>query len=144
MPNSYIQGVDDTFDKAQDEIEGAGSALKSKLSESAASARDKVQNAGRNVQAKIDETRAPAAEKLQNVASALHEKADQLPGGETVAGIAHKTADTMQATAEYVRRNDLQNMMGDVRTFVRKRPGQSLIAAAALGFLLGRTLRSDD
>ena len=144
MPNSYFQDVDETFDKMQNQAGDAGRDLKIKLSETAAKARGKVQEVGRNVQAKIDENRAPAADKLQNAASALHQKADQLPGGETVAGMAHRTADTMQATAEYVRRHDLQDMMGDVETFVRKRPGPSLIAAAAVGFLIGRRFRSED
>lgn len=144
MPDSYLQDVDDTFDEVQDEAKDTGSKLKGKLSETSAKARDKAGELGRNVQSKIDESRAPAAEKLQNAASALHGKADQLPGGETVAGMAHKAADTMQATAEYVRGNKLQDMMADVEACVRKRPGQSLLVAGAVGFLIGLTFRSSD
>jgi ElaB/YqjD/DUF883 family membrane-anchored ribosome-binding protein len=126
----YVDDIDETFTTVQDEALKTGRDLKSK-----------AQQVGRNVRAKIDENRAPAAQKLRNAASALHQKADRLPGGETVAGVAHKTADTMQATAEYVRQHNLQDMMADVDTFVRKRPGQSLLAAVAAGFLIGRTLR---
>ena len=126
----YVNDIDETFHTVQDEAQGTGRDLKSK-----------AQHVGRNVRAKIEENRAPAAEKLRNAASALHGKADQLPGGETVAGMAHKTADTMQATAEYVRQHNLDEMAADVSTFVRKRPGKSLLAAIAAGFLIGRTLR---
>ena len=124
----YVNDVDETFHNVQNEANGRD--LKTK-----------AQQVGRNVRAKIEQSREPAAEKLRNAASALHGKADHLPGGETVAGMAHKTADTMQATAEYVRQHNLQDMAADVNTFVRKRPGQSLLAAIAAGFLIGRTLR---
>jgi ElaB/YqjD/DUF883 family membrane-anchored ribosome-binding protein len=141
MQDSYFQDVNETFDKIQNEAKDAGSDLKSKLSETATKAKDKIQEVSRKVQAKIEENRTPAAEKLQNAASALHQKADALPGGETVAGIAHKTANTMQATAEYVRGHNLQDARADVETFVRKRPGATLIAAAAVGFLIGHRFR---
>lgn len=130
MANPYVHfvdNVDETFKPVQDE---AGRDLKSK-----------AQRVGRNVRAKIEENRGPAARKLQDAASALHQKAHQLPGGDTVAGMAHKTADGMQATAEYVRQHNLQDMASDVNTFVRKSPGKSLLAAIAAGFLIGRTLR---
>jgi ElaB/YqjD/DUF883 family membrane-anchored ribosome-binding protein len=126
----YVNDIDETFHTVEDEAQEIGKDLKSK-----------AQQVGRNVRAKIEETRGPAAQKLRNAASALHGKANQLPGGETMAGMAHKTADTMQATAEYVRKHNLENMVADVDTFVRKRPGKSLLAAVAAGFLIGRTLR---
>lgn len=144
MQESYFQNVNETFDKIPNEARDAGSNLKGKLSETAAKAKDKIQEVSRNVQAKIEESRTPAAEKLQNAASTLHQKADALPGGETVAGMAHKTANTMQATAEYVRGHDLRDMRADVETFVRKRPAASLIAAAAVGFLIGRRFKSEN
>ena len=100
-----------------------------------------VREAGRTLQNKIDENRAPAAEKLQNAASALHQKADSLPGGEAVSGLVHSAAEGMETTADYVREHDLQDMAADVKHFVRKYPGQSLLAAVTAGFLLGRTFR---
>ena len=132
-----------TDDVAQDS-QDAMTTLKDKVQDTASKAKEKVEEAGRNVQNKIDETRGPTAQKLEDAASALHEKADILPGGETVAGLAHGAADKMQATADYVRQHDVQDMMADVETFVRKHPGQSLLAAAAVGFLIGRTFTSND
>ena len=140
MPKPYADDIQDTVDQSQDTLTN----VKNKVTEGANKAKDKAEEIGRNVQTRIDETRAPAADKLQTAASTLHEKADNLPGGQTVAGLAHKTADTMQATAEYVRQHDVQDMMSDVESFVRRHPGQSLLAAAAVGFLVGRSFRSDD
>lgn len=138
------QTYSDQFEKTADQARGAAADVKDQVAESATKAKDKVQEAGRNVQSKIDETRTPAADKLQSAASALHEKAGSLPGGETVAGLAHGAADRMQATADYVRDHDVQRMTADVEAFVRRRPGQSLLAAAAVGFLIGRAFRNND
>ena len=140
MAQTYSEQLGNVMDQAQ----GTATDIKDQVADSATKAKEKVQEAGRNVQSKIDETRTPAADKLQSAASALHEKAGSLPGGETVAGLAHGAADRMQATADYVRDHDVQRMISDVEAFVRRRPGQSLLAAAAVGFLIGRGLRNND
>jgi ElaB/YqjD/DUF883 family membrane-anchored ribosome-binding protein len=132
----------DTLDKQPEE--SMVERVKSAVSDTAEKAQDKVEEVGRTVQGNIDENRGPAADKLQDVASTLHEKADSLPGGEKVANLAHSAADKVEATAEYVREHDVQDMMADVENFVRKHPGQSLVAAAAVGFLLGKAFKSDD
>jgi len=139
MPNTNTEDIK----SMGKDIQNTAASLKNQVSDTASQAKDKAQEMGRNVQSKIDETRAPAAEKLEGAASALHEKADQLPGGETVAGLAHSAADKMHSTAEYVREHDVQGMMSDVESFARKHPGQSLLAAAAVGFLIGRSFRSE-
>ncbi|PWU01064.1 MAG: hypothetical protein C5B51_23780 [Terriglobia bacterium] len=118
--------------------------VKSAVSDTAENAKSKVEVLGRTVQGKIDENREPAAQKLQDVASTLHQKADSLPGGEKVASLAHGAADKVQATAEYIREHDVQDMAAGVENFVRRHPGQSLVAAVAIGFLLGRAFKSDD
>jgi ElaB/YqjD/DUF883 family membrane-anchored ribosome-binding protein len=73
----------------------------------------------------------------------MHEKADQLPGGEKVTNLAHSAADKLSATADYVREHDLDSMMSDVESFVKKNPGPAILTAALLGFLVGRTFRRD-
>ena len=99
---------------------------------------------GRAAAEKVDEKRDAAASGLQKAASTLHEKADSLPGGEKVNSIAHAAAERMSSTADYVREHDVDGMMGDVERLVRNNPGRSLLAAAVIGFLLGRTLSSND
>uniref|UniRef100_Q01ZF0 Late embryogenesis abundant protein n=1 Tax=Solibacter usitatus (strain Ellin6076) TaxID=234267 RepID=Q01ZF0_SOLUE len=130
----------------EEQFEGDGTVqkVKSAVSDAAEKAQQKAGQAGRAVQDKIDENRGAAADKLQSVAATLQEKADSLPGGEKVASLAHNAADKVEATAQYVREHDVQGMMADLETLVRRHPAQSLAAAAAVGFLLGRALRSDD
>ena len=87
--------------------------------------------------------RGAAATGLDKAASALHDKAESLPGGEKVTSLAHAAADRMTSTADYVREHDVDGMMKDVESLVKNNPGRSLLAAAIVGFLLGRTFSRD-
>ena len=133
----------DTLEE-QSEGEGAVQKVKNAVSDTAEKAQQKAEQVGRVVQDKIDENRGTVADKLEGVASTLEEKAEGLPGGEKVASLARDTADKVEATAQYVRKHDVQDMMADLENLVRRHPGQSLVAAAAVGFLLGRAFTSDD
>ena len=118
--------------------------VKNAVSDTTGKAQEKVGEMGRAVQGKIDENRDAAADTLQTVASRLHENAESIPGGEKAASLAHSTAEKVEATAQYVREHNVEDMMADLKNFVRRHPGQSLFAAAAIGFLLGRAFKSED
>lgn len=128
----------------RDPVAGEPSTIGEKLSDTAAQVMDKVSDLGRTAANKIDGNRDAAASGLQRAASALHEKAESLPGGEKVSSLAHATAETMTSTADYVRDHDVQRMMADVETVVKNNPGSSLLAAAAVGFLIGRAFSSSN
>ena len=78
---------------------------------------------------------------IDSAASSLHSRADNFPGGEKVADAAHKTADAMESAADYVREQDLSGMLSDFRQTVTRHPGAALLAAAALGFVIARSLK---
>jgi ElaB/YqjD/DUF883 family membrane-anchored ribosome-binding protein len=138
------QGMQKTGAGTDGDDQSTVAALKDKVTETASKAKDKVADLGRSAAEKIDENRESAAGTLESAASTLHEKAVSLPGGETVAKLAHTAADKLESTAGYVREHDVQSMITDVEDLVRRHPGQSLVAAATVGFLLGRMLKSDD
>ena len=106
--------------------------------------KDKAAELGETATDTLDRQRDSAASGLETAASAIHSRADQLPGGETVSGLAHSAADTLTSTADYVRQNDVKSMLADVEQIVKKNPGPSLLVAAAVGFLVGRALSSND
>jgi hypothetical protein len=110
----------------------------------AAQAKDKIAGAGRAAVDKIDDNRDSVAGGLETAASTLHEKAESLPGGEKVSGLAHSAADKLSTTADYVRRHDVNSMMADVQEMVKKNPGPALLLSAVLGFLLARAFSSRD
>jgi ElaB/YqjD/DUF883 family membrane-anchored ribosome-binding protein len=136
MPNKITSFGDPTAE--------APSTVGEKLSDTAEQVKDKISDLGRTAVDKIDEHRGAAAGGLDKAASALHEDAASLPGGETVSNLAHTAADKLSATAGYVREHDVNRMMADVETLVKNSPGPSLLAAAVIGFLVGRAFSGND
>jgi len=105
---------------------------------------DKVTETAAQVKDKVDANRNVAAQGLEQAASTIRDKADSLPGGETVTDLAHTAADKLTATAGYVRDTDVNTMMADVETLVKKNPGPALMVAAVVGFLVGRAFSGND
>jgi len=114
------------------------------ISETATQVKDRISDLGHKAAEKIDDSRDAAAGGLDTAATTLHEKAESLPGGEKVANVAHATAEKLTSTADYVREHDVSRMMSDVETLVKNNPAPSLLAAAAVGYLLGRAFTSND
>jgi len=104
-------------------------------------AKEKAQELGENAAEKIDETRRSTAGALETAAGKMHETADA--GAQKLSSAMHSAAEGVQNTATYLRDHDARQMMGDVENVVRKHPGQSLLVAAAVGFLVGRAFRND-
>ena len=80
-----------------------------------------------------------AAELLESTARSLREAAAEQ--SDQLAAIASKAAAAIGYTAGYLRQNDIQAMTADAEQAVKRYPGPSLAAAAAVGFLLGVALR---
>lgn len=137
MPNNYSGSFNE---KLADE----SSALGAKMSDGATQLKDKVSELGRKAADAIDENMDSAAGGLDKAAATLHGRADNLPGVETLSGLAHATADKLSATAGYVREHDVDKIMADVKTLVRNNPGPSLLVAGVVGFFVGRAFRSSD
>ena len=97
----------------------------------------KVHDVGAKAAQRADKARIGAAAGLDTVASTLHKSGDR------VATAAHSAADTVSSGAQYLRANDVETMMADLRDVVRRNPGPALLGAAALGFILGRALSRD-
>lgn len=122
-------------------IADESSVLADKLSDGAAQLKAKASEYGRIAADKIDENISSAAAGLDRAAASLHNTADNLPGVETARGMAHSTADKLSATAGYVREHDVDSVITGVRAVVRKNPGQSLIIAGVIGFLIGHSFK---
>ena len=112
------------------------------LGAGAREAKDAMSNMARTAADRLDESRASTADTLEGAASALHKGADRLPG-DAASDFAHAAADRVSQTADYVRRNDINRMMGNVETAVKNNPGPALLIAAAFGFFVGRAMMRD-
>jgi hypothetical protein len=98
---------------------------------------------GQKAGEKIDKGRSAAAGGIASAAESLHGHANDLPGGERVASLAHGAADKLSSTADYIRGHDLTAMFEDAKTLVKKNPVPALLGAAAIGFLLAKAFSRD-
>ena len=125
---------------SENDLPGSSQAF-NKVSDAVEQTKNKLTEFGTAAASKIDQNRAVAASGLEEAAATLHQRAEKLPGGEKVTHFAHSAADKLNATAGYVRQNDLNSMRSDVENLVKKNPGPSLLVAVALGFFIGRSLK---
>lgn len=90
----------------------------------------------------VDHQRERASHGMESAADQMREHADQIPGGQRTSDIANQAADRVEDVAHYIADRDMSVMISDLEQVVRDHPKESLIAAAAAGFLVGRALRS--
>jgi hypothetical protein len=113
------------------------------LVEGARDIKASISNVAQTASQRLEDGRSTAAAGLDSAASTVHERADDLPGGERVRAVARAAADGLSTTAEYVRSHDFNRLKTDFETLVKNNPGPALLAAAAFGFLLSRSLARD-
>ena len=116
--------------------------MKDQISDTVDNAKERASDLGRRAVDRVDAQRQPAAGALDRTADTLHQQGDRIAS--TAANAAHATADKLQNVADYVRSHDTRAMVDDAGDLVRRYPAQSLVAAAAVGFLVGRALRNSD
>ncbi|GAB1343443.1 hypothetical protein [Gemmatimonas sp.] len=89
--------------------------------------------------ADMSTTRDTIAGAIDHAADRLHDKADGMQNGR-LAGFTDKTANALDATGRYVRDLSTRNVMDDMLAIAKDHPGKSLVAAMALGLLVGRAM----
>lgn len=132
------------FGSPSDAISDATSSMRevaSQVKDEAAELGQKASEFGRTAVGALDARRGTAASGIDSAATALHANADKLPA--TVGKFAHQTADTLSATADYVRDNTMRDVVTDLTSYVKAHPTQALVGAAVVGFMAGRLLQRD-
>jgi ElaB/YqjD/DUF883 family membrane-anchored ribosome-binding protein len=119
-------------------LSGAMESTRDSISDATSRVQDKVSDLGKKASSKFDAGRIAAADKLESAAETLHERVNRF--GE----IGHDTADKVDATARYIRKNGAKEMASDVSELVKAHPGKALLVAAAVGFLAARAFRSSN
>ncbi len=137
MPENYLEKE---TSQLSDQASEMAKRAKDAVSDTAKTAKDKAQEFGRTAANKLEENRMSAAGALHNAAGSLHDNAGKLPGGPDMANSAAQKVD---AVAGYLQSHDAKKMMADVETIVKKNPLPALLVAGAVGFLIGRALRSN-
>src|ERR1051325_3805739 len=115
--------------------------VKDRVSEMTSKMKDKASQMTDSVTEKLGQQRETAADTLERAATTIHEKAASVPGGPKVVNLTHSIADGMESTASYLRGHDFSEMGKDIMDVCRRYPAQSLVAALAIGFFIGRSRR---
>jgi ElaB/YqjD/DUF883 family membrane-anchored ribosome-binding protein len=134
MTNSEIGG-----EKWQNNVpEGAGK-VGDKIADAASQAKERVSEFGRTAAQKVDEGRSGTAATLKSTAESIRTGAQS--SGQAITDVANRTAEKIDATADYIRDHDFRGMMSDLEQVVRRNPTPALIGAIGIGFLLGAAMR---
>jgi hypothetical protein len=92
-----------------------------------------LQTYGKKAAHFVDEGRRPAAGFLDRAADFIASKFSGRPA-------CRSTVRGLHDAAGYVRGHDMDSMRHDAMSAVRRNPGYTVLAAAAVGFVLGRSL----
>lgn len=112
---------------------------KAKGEELAGTGKEKAAEMGGQAQEKADEGLGKAAEGLGTAADRLREQGEQRDGA--AGTYATTAADKLEQASGYLREKDTNQLVGDLEELVRRRPMESLIAAAGIGLLLSRIVK---
>ncbi len=85
-----------------------------------------------------------AAEAMESISKMIRDSADSVDEsvGQQYGDYARKAADAVEGFADKVDEREIDDMVEGAREFVRKSPAVAIGAAAAVGFVLVRLLRS--
>lgn len=89
----------------------------------------------------VDQGVDKAAEGLDMAADMLRDKGKQAGPGSGVQSSAAMVADKLDAASGYLRGKDSDQLVADLEALVRRKPTESLLVAAGLGFVLSKILR---
>ena len=120
------------------------------------SAGDRLADIGSSAREKVGTARDKLASALESGADRLRERGH---GGSTFAAatgegttairpdgrmahVSDRVAGGMEATADFLRTADLDDLKSGIERQVKEHPGRTLLIAAGLGYLIGRAFRS--
>ncbi|WP_108809951.1 hypothetical protein [Sphingorhabdus sp. Alg231-15] len=98
---------------------------------------DKARSTANDGKAKAGEAIGTLSEMIENSAKTIDENV-----GEKYGDYARSTADAVSSFAEKINSKDVDEMVEDARSFVRKRPAVAIGAAAVVGLLVSRLIKS--
>ncbi len=138
------QGMGATGGAAEKAKEVAGQAQE-KATAAVDTAKEKVGQVTDQATSKVDVGMDKAAGGLATLAGTLREKSEGMgqQGGATgaVQTAATTAAESLDTAAQYLREKDTDQLMAELEALVRRKPAQSLLVAAGVGFLLSKALR---
>ena len=125
--------------------QGAGAAVeqaKEKATQVVDTAKEKAGQVAEQVSTKADAGIDKAAGGLDKAAEMLRQRGEQMGGqGSGVQSVAATAATRLDNAAQYLRDKDTDQLVADLEDLVRRKPAQTLLVAAGVGFLLSKVVR---
>ena len=136
------QPADGSQPSATDRVREAAGQAQDKASHAVDTGKQKAGQVAEQASAKADAGIEKAAGGLDRAADMLREKGQSMGGeGGTMQAAATKTAEQLDKAAQFLEGKDTDQLMAELEALVRRRPTESLLVAAGVGFLLAKALR---
>ena len=100
--------------------------------------------AANRIHSEVDARKGAAADQARSVSSAIERAAGELDGGAPnwLKSAFQQSADQVQRFADSLEQKDSREILNEVQSFARERPGTFLAACAAVGFAAARVLKA--
>ena len=134
----------ETIDMATDDLNDGENAFDSARKAFGETAAGFTEQAGARARDYATQGKDRAVEALDNVASLVGDAANQVSEklGDQYGGYIQQAADAVSGLATTLRDKDTDELIDDARNVVRSSPAIAIAAAAAVGFLLARVVKS--
>lgn len=137
-----------TTDAAKGRFSQAAQAARAAASDAASSARGEAASlksqAGDKVRSFAVDGKSKASDALGELSTMLEDAASQIDEklGSQFGGYARQAAGAVSSFADTLRDKDVDDLVDDARGFVRRSPTIAIGAAAAVGFVIARVVKS--
>jgi ElaB/YqjD/DUF883 family membrane-anchored ribosome-binding protein len=150
-PGSQSGGAFQSTSGATSNTQSMGSSTAEKAKDALGSAQEqadrvidtattKAAEIGEQATQKADIGKEKAATGLETIAGTLRDRSQAMGEGQ-LQSVAATAADKLESGAEMLRQKNTDELIADLEALVRRRPVESMIAAAAAGFFLSKALR---
>jgi len=141
--SSSMTGTGSDSDSESESGSGSGS-MQDQVREQAdkviSTATQKVSGIAGQASSSADAGIEKAAGGLGTLAGTIRDKSQSL-GNEQIGSIATAAADRLESGAELLRGQNTDQLMSDLEALVRRKPVESMLVAAGVGFVLAKALR---
>jgi len=125
-----------TMDQAKDTVQS----VQEKTDKVIESASSKASELGDRATQQSDAGMEKAASGMDSLAGTLRDRGQSMGEGQ-LQSAAMTAADKLQSGAEMLRQTDTEELIAQLENMIRQKPVESLIIAAAAGYLFSRALR---
>jgi hypothetical protein len=127
--------------------------VKDRARDLASNAKDKLADVGSAVSERASGAKDKLADALSSGADKLRQRGGNVAGATAGGGavaleadgrstqVTERVATGMQATADWLRDADLDNLRSGLERQVKEHPGRTLLLAVGLGYLVGKAFR---